>query len=206
VAERHLVAVVDDDDAVRLSTGRLLGRRGFDIVPFVSGDEFLASETLGKHDCVLLDLRMPGMDGISVLRVLKERELWLKVVVLTGHGDISLAVEAMKLGALDFLEKPYPPAALVEAIQHVCATPLPTGGPRLDEEARKKLDKLTPRQRDVLLGVLKGQQNKVIAYELGLSVRTVEAYRGQLLTNLGVRGTAQAVRLALAAGMEIPKK
>lgn len=204
--DRHLVAVVDDDDAVRLSTERLLGRRGFDVVPFVSGDAFLASELPGNLDCILLDLRMPGTDGIAVLRALKERGLWLKIVVLTGHGDISLAVDAMKLGALDFLEKPYPPAALVEAIRHVCATPLPTTGPQVDEEARKKLAKLTPRQRDVLLGVLKGQQNKIIAYELGLSVRTVEAYRGQLLTNLGVRGTAEAVRLALAAGMEIPGK
>jgi two-component system response regulator FixJ len=126
-------------------------------------------------------------------------------VVLTGHGDISLVVEAMRLGALDFVEKPYPAADLVEAIRHVCATPLPTGAPQIDEGARKRLKMLAPRQRDVLLGILKGQQNKIIAYELGLSIRTVEAYRGQLLINLGVRGTAGAVRLALAAGM-VPGK
>jgi two-component system response regulator FixJ len=202
---RHLITVVDDDDAVRQSTVRMLERRGFEIVQFASGDAFLASDAAEASDCVLLDLRMPGTDGISVLRLLEERGLWLKVVVLTGHGDVSLAVEAMRLGALDFLEKPYPPAALVEAIQHACATPLPKMAGKLDEEARKSVAKLSPRQRAVLGGILKGQQNKIIAYELGLSIRTVETYRSQLLTSLGVRGTAEAVRLALAAGMEVPK-
>jgi two-component system, LuxR family, response regulator FixJ len=202
---RYLVAVVDDDEAVRLSTVRLLARRGLDAAPFVSGDEFLAAELPGNLDCVLLDLRMPGADGISVLRSLKERELWLKVIILTGHGDIGLAVEAMRLGAIDFLEKPYDPVALVESIRHVCAMPPLTGGLRADEEARAKVAKLPARQREVLYGILKGQQNKIIAYELGLSIRTVEAYRGQLLTNLGVRGTAEAVRLALAAGMDVRK-
>ena len=205
MTNRYLVAVVDDDDAVRLSTARLLGRRGFDAMPFVSGDEFLAANLPGKFDCVLLDLRMPGTDGIGVLRILKERELWLKVVVLTGHGDIAIAVEAMRLGSLDFLEKPYQPAALVEAIKHVCASPPLMASPKVDEEAREKVARLPPRQREVLHGILKGQQNKIIAYELGLSIRTVEAYRGQLLINLGVRGTAEAVRLALAAGVGIPK-
>jgi two-component system response regulator FixJ len=201
----YLVAVVDDDDAVRLSTVRLLDRRGFNVVAFVSGDEFLAAELPGNIDCVLLDLRMPGTDGISVLRTLKERGLWLRVVVLTGHGDIALAVEAMRLGALDFLEKPYDPVALVDAIRHVCVSPQPVFSPQADEEARKKVAKLTARQREVLYGILKGQQSKVIAYELSLSIRTVEAYRAQLLMNLGVRGTAEAVRLALAAGMEVRK-
>jgi two-component system response regulator FixJ len=201
----YLVAVVDDDDAVRLSTARLLGHRGFDVAAFGSGDEFLAADLPGNFDCVLLDLRMPGTDGISVLRTLKERRIYLKVVVLTGHGDIAIAVEAMRLGSLDFIEKPYQSAALVEAINHVCARPPLGASAQIDKEAREKVAKLPARQRDVLFGILKGQQNKIIAYELGLSVRTVEAYRCQLLTNLGVRGTAEAVRLALAAGMEVPR-
>ncbi len=200
--DRYLVALVDDDDAVRLSTARLLNHSGFDVVPFISGDEFLAADLPGNFDCVLLDLRMPGTDGISVLRDLKERELRLKVVVLTGHGDIAITVEAMRLGSLDFLEKPYNPAALVEAINCACACPPLLVTSQIDEEARQKVANLPARQRDVLYGILKGQQNKVIAYELGLSIRTVEACRGQLLTNLGVRGTAEAVRLALAARME----
>jgi two-component system response regulator FixJ len=203
MSDRYLVAVVDDDDAVRLSTARLLERRGFDVAPYISGDAFLAGDLPGKFDCVLLDLRMPGTDGISVLRQLKERQLWLRIVVLTGHGDIASAVEAMRLGSLDFLEKPYLPQALVDAINHACATP-PLQTSQIDEEAKAKVAKLPARQRDVLLGILKGQQNKIIAYELGLSIRTVEAYRGQLFSNLGVRGTAEAVRLALAAGLEVP--
>jgi two-component system response regulator FixJ len=203
--DRHLVAVVDDDDAVRLSTAHLLDRRGFDVVTFSSGDEFLATDLPGNFNCVLLDLRMPGTDGISVLRMLKDRELRLRIVVLTGHGDISIAVEAMRLGSLDFLEKPYDPKALLEAIDLACASPPLMIGSPIDEAAREKVDSLPPRQRDVLRGILKGQLNKIIAHELGLSIRTVEAYRGQLFTNLGVRGTAEAVRFALAAGMEVPK-
>jgi two-component system response regulator FixJ len=200
MSDSHVVAVVDDDDAVRLSTAGLLRRAGHRVASFTSGSEFLASDLPKKLSCVLLDMRMPGMDGLAVMRALLDRGVAIPILVLTGHGDVPLAVEAMKLGAVDFLEKPYPPADLLDAIHRICQAPLATGA-AADKAAKAKIDGLSARQRAVLLGILKSQPNKIIAWELGLSIRTVEAYRAQMLAKLGVRGTAQAVRLALAAGM-----
>jgi two-component system response regulator FixJ len=200
--ESYVVAVVDDDDAVRQSTAALLKRAGHRVDSYTSGAEFLASDLARDLGCILLDMRMPGMDGLAVMRGLREREVALPILVLTGHGDIPMAVEAMRLGAVDFLEKPYPPATLLEAIHHACNSPvmLPGGQPA-NRQAKAKVATLSERQRAVLLGILKGQPNKIIAWELGLSIRTVEAYRAQMLIKLGVRGTAEAVRMAMAAGM-----
>ncbi|HYN45200.1 MAG TPA: LuxR C-terminal-related transcriptional regulator, partial [Allosphingosinicella sp.] len=144
----------------------------------------------------------PGMDGLAVMRALHDREVAVPILVLTGHGDVPLAVGAMRLGAVDFLEKPYPPGDLLDAIRHACNTPVAlAGGHAVNKQAEAKVACLSERQRAVLLGILKGQPNKIIAWELGLSIRTVEAYRAQMLAKLGVRGTAEAVRLAMAAGM-----
>ncbi|MEO6634832.1 MAG: response regulator [Devosia sp.] len=196
--------MVDDDDAVRRSTAGLLRGAGHRVESFTSGSEFLASDSSKDLACVLLDLRMPGVDGLAVMRKLSERGAMLPVVVLTGHGDIPLAVEAMKLGAADFLEKPYAPAALLATIDRVCSELAPVPGARpVNKQAQAKVASLTERQRAVLLGVLKGQPSKIIAWELGLSIRTVEAYRAQILIKLGVNGTVEAVRLALAAGMDL---
>lgn len=202
MSESYVVAIVDDDDAVRHSTTGFLRQAGHRTESFTSGAEFLASDLPKDINCILLDMRMPGMDGLGVMRALKEREIAIPILVLTGHGDVPLAVEAMKLGAVDFLEKPYPPADLLEALCRACATTArtPGAGPA-DKAARAKVAGLSERQRAVLLGILKGQPNKIIAWELGLSIRTVEAYRAQMLSKLGVRGTAEAVRLAIAAGM-----
>jgi len=198
----HVIAIVDDDEAVRHSTAGLLKRAGHGVESFTGGAEFLASELPGTLTCVLLDMRMPGLDGLGVMRALRERDVSLPVLVLTGHGDVPMAVEAMRLGAIDFLEKPYPPAALLEAVARACiAPPQSTGGPPVNKQAQAKVAALSDRQRDVLRGILKGQPNKIIAWELGLSIRTVETYRAQMLEKLGVRGTAEAVRLALAAGL-----
>lgn len=206
--DSYLVAIVDDDDAVRQSTAGLLRRAGYRVESYTDGTEFLASDLPKDLCCVLLDLRMPGMDGLSVMRALREREVTAPILVLTGHGDVPMAVDAMRLGAVDFLEKPYPPDELLDAIRHACATPVALpGGQRVNKQAESKVAGLSQRQRAVLLGILKGQPNKIIAWELGLSIRTVEAYRAQMLAKLGVRGTAEAVRLAMSAGMgaESPK-
>jgi len=196
-----LIAVVDDDDAVRHSTAGLLKRAGHRVESFTSGAEFLASDLPEDLVCVLLDMRMPGMDGLAVMRALRERRRALPIVVLTGHGDVPMAVEAMRLGAIDFLEKPYPPAALLEAIMRACTAPTVAAGYPVNELAQARVAALSDRQRDVLRGILRGQPNKIIAWELGLSIRTVETYRAQMLEKLGVRGTAEAVRLAIAAGL-----
>lgn len=196
------IAIIEDDDAVRQSTAGLLRRMGRRVQCYTSGAEFLASDLRADFGCILLDLHMPGIDGLTLMRILKEQGKNYPVLVLTGHGDIPKAVEAMRLGAVDFLEKPYPPAELVAAIERCEATPIAAGeGKLVDRQALAKISSLSERQRAVLLGILKGQPNKIIAFELGLSIRTVEAYRAQLLLKLGVRGTAEAVRLAIAAGL-----
>ncbi|HYI47300.1 MAG TPA: response regulator [Allosphingosinicella sp.] len=202
MSDNYVIAIVDDDEAVRHSTAGLLKRAGHRVESFTAGPEFLASVLPKDFDCLLLDMRMPGLDGLGVMRALRERSLSLPILVLTGHGDVPMAVEAMRLGAIDFLEKPYPPAALLEAIARACTAPPPgPGGQVVNNQAQAKVAALSDRQRDVLRGILRGQPNKIIAWELGLSIRTVETYRAQMLEKLGVRGTAEAVRLALAAGL-----
>jgi two-component system, LuxR family, response regulator FixJ len=201
VTDTLVVAVVDDDDVVRRSTAMLLERAGYRVRAFESGDAFLAAQLPGDSDCILLDMRMPGTNGLGVLKALGSREAMPPVLVVTGHGAVPEAVEAMKLGAADFLEKPYPAQALLRAIDHAMAGRRQQQAGTADPDAAAKLGTLSQRQMQVLRGILKGQPNKIIAYELALSVRTVEAYRAQLLEKLGVRGTADAVRLAVAAGM-----
>jgi two-component system response regulator FixJ len=201
VSGPKVVSIVDDDDAVRRSTAALLERAGYRVRAFETGDAFLAAQLPGDSDCVLLDMRMPGTNGLGVLKALGEREDMPPVLVLTGHGAVPEAVEAMKLGAADFLEKPYPAQSLLQAIGTALAASAKGRGAAIDPEAKAKVDTLSQRQAQVLRGILKGQPNKIIAYELALSIRTVEAYRAQLREKLGVRGTADAVRLAIAAGM-----
>lgn len=195
--DRPLIAVVDDDDGARLSAQWLLEGEGHRVLPFADGEGFLASPLLGRVGCVLLDMRMPGLGGLDVLRALAGREDGPSALVMTGHGDVAMAVEAMKLGALDFIEKPYQPAGLLQAIARASACQARRGARRA---AAARVEGLSPRQRAVLSGIAAGRPNKIIAYQLGLSVRTVEAYRAQLFERLGVRSTAEAVRVALAAG------
>jgi two-component system, LuxR family, response regulator FixJ len=202
MSDRYVVAIVDDDDAVRQATAALLQRAGHKVDSYTGGAEFLASDLPPDLGCILLDMRMPGVDGLAVMRALKERDERHPILVLTGHGDVPMVVEAMRLGAVDFLEKPYEPNVLLETIARARNMPVPgPGGRPINKAAQEKVAALSARQRDVLRGILKGQQNKIIAWELGLSIRTVEAYRAQLLTKLGARGTAEAVRLAIAAGV-----
>jgi two-component system response regulator FixJ len=196
-----VVAIVDDDEIVRHSTSALLERAGYRVREFESGDAFLAAQFPGDSDCILLDLRMPGAGGLEILRILGTWESMPPVLVMTGHGAVGEAVEAMKLGAADFLEKPYPAEALLSVIGRALeAGPAGKAG-AVDASAAAKVGLLSQRQAQVLRGMLKGQPNKIIAYELGLSIRTVEAYRAQLLEKLGVRSTAEAIRLAIGAGM-----
>jgi len=195
------VAIVDDNDSMRRLTARILKREGWESESFASGDEFLADPGAVGFAAILLDLRMPGRDGLAVLKAVRARDNPPPVIVLTGHGGIRAAVEAMRLGAFNFLEKPYPANDLVAAIGQAVAThsELPA---HKTAEAGAAIKGLSERQRQVLCGILQGDANKIIAYRLGLSIRTIEAYRAQLLTKLGVRNTAGAVRAALAANLD----
>jgi two-component system response regulator FixJ len=198
---RKCIAIVDDDEAVRLSTAHLLERLGFEVKLFKSGDAFLEESSFDGISCILLDLQMPGRDGLAVLRALNERGDSPPALVLTAHGGIAAAVEAIKLGAHDFMEKPYDADALLAKIEEAMQqrSGAKSAG-SVNAEAAALIAALSGRQRQVLQGIVRGLQNKIIAYELNLSVRTVEAYRAQLMERLGTRGTADAVRVAIAAG------
>lgn len=197
-----LIAVIDDDEAVRLSTCELLERTGFEVETYESGDLFIGTPNPDRFCCILLDMQMPGSDGLAVLESLRGKASVAPVLVITGHGDIALAVSAMKLGAHDFMEKPYKPTDLLDAIEAMRARRTKLRDAAFEgAEAKALVARLSQRQHAVLLGIIDGQPNKIIAWNLGLSIRTVEAYRSQMLAKLGVKGTAEAVRLAIAAGL-----
>lgn len=198
----RFVLVVDDDPAVRDSTVTLLEHAGHKVVAFDSGSALIDAGIPQGTDVVLLDIMMPGMTGLETLRALGSLGDLPPVVILTGHGDIPLAVEAMKLGAAEFLEKPYPIRDLLDLVATLDSTSGRSAtSDRQRALSRQKVDGLTSRQREVLRGVALGEPSKITAHRLGLSVRTVEAYRGQLFGRLGVRGMAEAVRIAVLAGL-----
>lgn len=195
------VYLVDDDEAIRRSAGFMLKTSGFDVKSFTSGVEFLKEKEIDPG-CILLDVRMPGMDGIQVQQELRDRGSTIPVIVMTGHGDVNVAVQAMKAGAVDFIEKPFEKAALLAALNE--------GFGRLEhadrsrvraEEARIRLRALTPREMDVLQGLVRGHPNKTIAYDLDISPRTVEIHRANLMSKLEVPSLSDALRIAFAAGL-----
>ena len=203
-----LVHVIDDDDAARDSLLFLLETEGIAAIGHPSADEFLAHvESAAVRGCIVTDVRMPGMTGIELLQALRERGATVPVVVITGHGDIALAVEAMKAGAHDFLEKPYRDDALINAVHTALAETrrnLDGGGGRSSAEqasACLRFTGLSPREREVLDGLVAGSSNKTIARQLGISPRTVEVYRANLMTKTQATSLSHLVRLALAAGV-----
>ena len=196
------IHVVDDEEAVRRATSFLLKTMGYAVRDWSSGATFLDAANEVEPGIVLLDLRMPDMDGLEVMRSLSDRGLALPVVILTGHGDIRIAVSAMSAGAVDFIEKPVEQGRLAEALDHAFG--------RLDEiadtsnrtdAAHRALAALTPRERQVLEALAKGLPNKTIAYDLGISIRTVEVHRANLMKKLDVRTFPDALRIAFAAGL-----
>jgi two-component system response regulator FixJ len=197
-AERT-VYILDDDDAVLRSLERLLRSVNFEPITFDRPDVFLTAAKTFKTGCVLLDVRLPGMSGLEVQAQLHKTRNDLPVIVMTGEGDIHTAVRAMKAGAADFLEKPYSDHELLKAIEAAFAKEN-----RLDrnseiEDAVRRLAILTPREREVLDGLLAGRPNKLIAYQLGISVRTVEVHRARMMERLGLRQLAEAIRLGIMA-------
>jgi two-component system response regulator FixJ len=196
------IYIVDDDATVRASLhGLLAARPGFAIYSFPSGDRFLAGKEMLGPGTVLLDHNMPGASGMDVLEAL-DRDPRFATILVTGRGDIALAVRAMKAGALDFLEKPYDPAAMIEMVDAAAAR-LEAGRAEAaqGDAANARIDGLSPRERDVLAGLIAGQANKLIAHKLGISPRTVEIYRANMMATLGVRSLAEALRVAFAAGL-----
>jgi two-component system response regulator FixJ len=196
------VYLVDDDEAVRRSASFMLRTSGYLVKTFPSGVDFLAVAREVPPGCILLDIRMPEMDGLEVQKALREQGILLPVIVLTGHGDVSLSVQAMKGGAIDFIEKPFEKAVLVSALDEGFARIEETGRRHArSEEAKVRLQALTPREQDVLKGLVRGHPNKTIAYDLGISPRTVEIHRANLMSKLQVPSLSEALRIAFAAGL-----
>ena len=196
------IHLVDDDEAIRRSASFMLRTSGYVVKTYVSGVEFLAGAREAVPGCILLDVRMPGMDGIEVQHALRREGIFLPVIVMTGHGDVGVAVQAMKAGAVDFIEKPFEKAILLSAIE-AGFDQLEQAGRRhaRAEEARGRLKVLTGREHDVLQGLVRGHPNKTIAYDLGISPRTVEIHRANLMSKLEVASLSEALRIAFAAGL-----
>jgi two-component system response regulator FixJ len=199
MAAERTVYVLDDDDAVLRSLERLLRSVNFEPITFDRPDVFLAAAKTFKTGCVLLDVRLPGMSGLEVQAQLHKTRNDLPVIVMTGEGDIHTAVRAMKAGAADFLEKPYSDHALLRAIEAAFANEHHLDRDSEIEDATRRVAMLSPRERQVLDGLLAGQPNKLIAYHLELSVRTVEVHRARMMERLGLRQLAEAIRLGIIA-------
>jgi two-component system, LuxR family, response regulator FixJ len=198
----HTIHIVDDDTAVRRSLRRLLSSAGFETVTYDSASALLEAMPLPPDGCILLDVRMPEMDGLELQARLKRLGFRLPVIVMTGHGDIQTAVQTMKAGAVDFIEKPFDEESLFTAIDAALEPEHAGSGayPGIVEAARR-IAALSLRERQVLDALVAGQPNKVIAVSLGLSVRTVEVHRAHMLERLGAKSFAEAIRLAVMAAL-----
>jgi two-component system, LuxR family, response regulator FixJ len=194
------VHVIDDDEAARHSLAFLLGTAKIAVKTYESATAFLNSIAGVKSGCIITDVRMPGMSGIELLRKLKELGVDIPVIVVTGHGDVPLAVEAMKIGAADFLEKPFDDEALLQAVRSACNRQGIKDQHRAERaEIDTHLASLSNREREVLQGLVRGLANKQIAFDLGISPRTVEIYRANLMTKMQASSLSDLVRMALIA-------
>ena len=202
MSDKSVVHVVDDDPAMLDSLTFLLDVNGFVPKAYESANAFLAGAAIKLPTCVVSDIRMPGLSGIELVRELKGRGTACPVILITGHGDVALAVEAMKAGAVDFIEKPFDDQVLLEAIRAALAAhPASQGDGGAKKAAEARLADLSPRERDVLRGLVAGKINKVIAHELSISPRTVEVYRANLMAKTGARSMSELMRIALTAGL-----
>lgn len=202
MSQPRLIHIIDDEDSVRRSASFMLKTSGFSVQSWASGVAFLKEVRHVEAGCILLDVRMPEMDGLEVQRTLHERGVTMPVIILTGHGDISVAVRAMKAGAVDFIEKPFEKEVLLGAIDAAFERMDASGEANTRaEEAAVVLAALSPREREVLEGLAQGQPNKTIAYDLGISARTVEVHRANVMTKLGARSLSDALRIAFAGGL-----
>jgi two-component system response regulator FixJ len=196
------VYVLDDDEAVRRSLERLLHSAKFEPVTFEYPDAFLIAAKTIKTGCLLLDIRLQGMNGLEVQQHLNSIRRDLPVIVMTSQGDIQTAVRAMRAGAIDFLEKPYSDRALLSSIEMAFATGRQSDRDDEIADASRRIAALSPREREVLEGLMDGHSNKVIAYNLGLSVRTVEVHRARMMDRLGMRQLAKALRLGIMSRLD----
>jgi two-component system, LuxR family, response regulator FixJ len=201
-AEKSIVHVIDDDQAVREVLAFQLGSAGIDVRTYESAAGFLKVAPTVQAGCIITDVRMPELSGIDLLRRLRELKVAAPVIVITAHGDIPLAVEAMRMGAINFLEKPFDDDVLLASVRSA----LEKGDQDRTRQAERssiqsRIAALSNRERDVLQGLVAGRANKQLAYDLGISARTIENYRANLMIKMQAASLSDLVRMALIAGM-----
>lgn len=190
------VHIVDDDEAIRQALTFLMKSEGLSSRDYASAEAFLAEVTPATQGCLILDVRMPGLSGLHLQQRLRQQHISLPVIIMTGHGDVAMAVKAMKAGAVDFIEKPFDNELLLQLV-HSCLT---QSREQVDqEECLQRLERLTKRERQVMDLLVEGNQNKVIAAKLGISPRTVELHRARVMEKLEARSLSDVVRIALMA-------
>jgi two-component system, LuxR family, response regulator FixJ len=196
------VYVIDDDEAMRDSLNFLLDSSGFEVTLFENAQQFLDILPTLTFGCVISDVRMPGIDGIELLKRLKALHSPFPIVVMTGHGDVPLAVEAMKLGAVDFLEKPFEDERLIAMIETAIRHAEPAAAnDAVTQDISARIATLSPRERQVMEGLIAGLSNKLIAREYDISPRTIEVYRANVMTKMQANSLSELVRLAMRAGL-----
>jgi len=201
-----VVHIVDDDEAVRRSLAFMLGSAGLAVRVYDSAHAFLDGFEAVQCGCVITDIRMPDMSGIELLQRIRERTPFFPTIVITGHGDVPLAVEAMKAGAIDFIEKPLDEEAILNAVKAAIEK---TAEEDLDGDlaaVTARLASLSERERQVLEGLVAGHPNKTIAHELGISPRTVEVYRANLMTKMEAKSLSDLIRMAILAHVPVPNR
>jgi two-component system response regulator FixJ len=202
MAEKAKVYVIDDDEAMRDSLQFLLESSGFDVTLFDSAQGFLDALAGLAFGCVVSDVRMPGIDGIELLKRMKAARSSYPIVIMTGHGDVPMAVETMKLGAIDFLEKPFEDERLTTMIESAIRQAEPTARDEaVTQDIAARIATLSPRERQVMDGLMAGLSNKLIAREYDISPRTIEVYRANVMTKMGANSLSELVRLAMRAGV-----
>jgi len=196
------VYVIDDDEAMRDSLMFLLDSAGFEVTLFEAARQFLDALPALPFGCVVSDVRMPGIDGIELLKLLKASHSGFPIVVMTGHGDVPLAVEAMKLGAVDFLEKPFEDDRLIAMIETAIREAEPAAkSEAVANDIAALVASLSPRERQVMDGLIAGMSNKLIAREYDISPRTIEVYRANVMTKMQANSLSELVRLGMRAGL-----
>jgi two-component system, LuxR family, response regulator FixJ len=201
-SEQAIVHVIDDDEAIRQSLAFLLQTARMAVKTYASATAFLDELPGAEPSCIITDVRMPGMSGIELLRRLQELKIGVPVIVVTGHGDVPLAVEAMRIGAVDFLEKPFDDEVLLTSVRSALREQGAQAERRTARaEVEARVAALSKRERDVLDGLVAGRANKQIAFDLGISPRTVEIYRANLMNKMQAGSLSELVRMALMVGI-----
>ena len=196
------VYVIDDDEAMRDSLNFLLESAGFGVTLFDNAQSFLDSLPALAFGCVVSDIRMPGLDGIELLKRMKAQSSPFPILIMTGHGDVPLAVEAMKFGAVDFLEKPFEDDRLITMIESAIRQAEPAAkNEAMSQDIAGRVASLSPRERQVMEGLVAGLSNKLIAREYDISPRTIEVYRANVMTKMQAGSLSELVRLAMRAGL-----